>query len=34
MVLSVHNTLAVGDAENDHSLLAAAGLGVAVADAE
>lgn len=27
------NTLAVGDAENDHALLAAAGLGVAVANA-
>jgi hydroxymethylpyrimidine pyrophosphatase-like HAD family hydrolase len=31
--LSPHNTLAVGDAENDHSLLAAAGFGVAVANA-
>lgn len=29
--LSVHNTLAIGDAENDHELLAAAEVGVAVA---
>jgi hydroxymethylpyrimidine pyrophosphatase-like HAD family hydrolase len=31
--VSVHNTVAIGDAENDHSLLAAAELGVAVANA-
>jgi hypothetical protein len=31
--ISVHNAVAIGDAENDHSLLAAAELGVAVADA-
>jgi len=31
--ISAHNTVAVGDAENDHSLLAAAELGVAVAGA-
>ena len=31
--ISRHSTLAVGDAENDHSLLAACELGVAVADA-
>ncbi|MEV4709419.1 HAD hydrolase family protein [Actinoplanes sp. NPDC049316] len=31
--VSPHNTLAVGDAENDHSMLTAAGLGVAVANA-
>lgn len=31
--VSRHNTLAVGDAENDHALLAAAGLGVAVGNA-
>lgn len=31
--ISVHNTVAIGDAENDHSLLAAAELGVAVANA-
>jgi hydroxymethylpyrimidine pyrophosphatase-like HAD family hydrolase len=31
--VSPHNTLAVGDAENDHALLAAAGLGVAVPNA-
>jgi hypothetical protein len=31
--VSRHNTVAVGDAENDHALLAAAGLGVAVANA-
>jgi hydroxymethylpyrimidine pyrophosphatase-like HAD family hydrolase len=31
--ISVHNTVAIGDAENDHSLLAAAELGVAVGDA-
>jgi hydroxymethylpyrimidine pyrophosphatase-like HAD family hydrolase len=30
---SPHNTVAVGDAENDHAMLAAAGLGVAVANA-
>ena len=29
--LSAHNTLAIGDAENDHELLAAAEVGVAVA---
>ncbi len=28
--LSIHNTLAIGDAENDHALLAAAEVGVAV----
>jgi hydroxymethylpyrimidine pyrophosphatase-like HAD family hydrolase len=31
--LSVHKTIAVGDAENDHSFLSAAGCGVAVANA-
>ena len=31
--LSAHDTLAVGDAENDHSLLAVAEVGVAVANA-
>ena len=31
--LSVHNTLAIGDAENDHAFLAAAECGVAVANA-
>lgn len=31
--ISPHDTVAVGDAENDHSLLAAAELGVAVANA-
>lgn len=31
--ISAHNAIAVGDAENDHSLLAAAELGVAVANA-
>ena len=31
--ISVHNTVAIGDAENDHSLLLAAELGVAVATA-
>ncbi len=31
--ISVHNAVAIGDAENDHSLLAAAELGVAVAGA-
>lgn len=31
--VSPHNTIAVGDAENDHSMLTAAGLGVAVANA-
>jgi hypothetical protein len=31
--ISVHNTIAIGDAENDHSLLACAELGVAVANA-
>jgi len=31
--ISVHNSIAIGDAENDHSLLAAAELGVAVANA-
>ncbi len=31
--ISPHNTIAVGDAENDHAMLAAAGLGVAVANA-
>jgi len=31
--ISVHNAVAIGDAENDHSLLAAAELGVAVANA-
>ena len=31
--VSPHDTIAVGDAENDHSLLAAAELGVAVANA-
>jgi hydroxymethylpyrimidine pyrophosphatase-like HAD family hydrolase len=31
--ISVHNTVAIGDAENDHSLLAAAELGVAVENA-
>jgi hydroxymethylpyrimidine pyrophosphatase-like HAD family hydrolase len=31
--LSPHNTVAVGDAENDHLLLAACGCGVAVANA-
>ncbi|HET9647048.1 MAG TPA: HAD-IIB family hydrolase [Microlunatus sp.] len=31
--ISRHNTLAVGDAENDHSMLAAAELGVAVGNA-
>jgi hydroxymethylpyrimidine pyrophosphatase-like HAD family hydrolase len=29
--LSVHNTIAIGDAENDHDLLEACELGVAVA---
>jgi len=31
--LSMRNTVAVGDAENDHAMLAAAGCGVAVANA-
>jgi hypothetical protein len=31
--LSPHNTIAVGDAENDHSLLEVAEIGVAVANA-
>lgn len=31
--VSPHNTIAVGDAENDHALLATAGLGVAVGNA-
>ena len=31
--LSPHNTVAIGDAENDHTMLAACELGVAVADA-
>jgi len=31
--LSVHNTIGVGDAENDHTLLSACELGIAVADA-
>lgn len=31
--LSAHNTVAVGDAENDHAMLAASELGVAVANA-
>ncbi|MCW2812042.1 MAG: hypothetical protein JWP61_2500 [Friedmanniella sp.] len=31
--ISPHNTIAVGDAENDHAMLAVAGLGVAVANA-
>ena len=31
--LSAHNTVAVGDAENDHPFLAACGCGVAVANA-
>ena len=31
--LSPHNTVAIGDAENDHLLLSACGCGVAVANA-
>ncbi len=33
MQISPQNTVAVGDAENDHALLASCGLGVAVANA-
>jgi hydroxymethylpyrimidine pyrophosphatase-like HAD family hydrolase len=33
MGLSPHNTVAVGDAENDHTLLSLCGCGVAVANA-